>query len=191
MPFLIPSDIPSPLVPLSWLLGRWQGQGVVEYPTMERPITFTQDVQFSHDGRDFLYYSSRTKLLDDDGTVTQLAASEMGFWRVLEVADAWEDAKQAPGVPIEVLLTHPTGIAEIYVGRATGARIDLESDVVALSQRAKEYTSAKRMYGSVNGELMWVMDMAAVGQEMASHASARLSRVAEEAEEGDDVDGDG
>ena len=177
MPFVIPSDIPTPLVPLSWLLGRWQGQGVVEYPTMECPINFTQQVQFSHDGRRFLYYSSRTKLLDDDGAVTGLAASEMGFWRVVEVEDPFEDAKSAPGVPIELLLTHPTGIAEIYVGRATGARIDLESDVIALSQSAKEYRAAKRMYGNVDGELMWVMDMEAVGHEMVSHVSARLSRV--------------
>jgi hypothetical protein len=34
------------------------------------------------------------------------------------------------------------------------------------------------MYGLVGGDLMWVMDMAAVGQPMQSHASAQLKRVA-------------
>jgi hypothetical protein len=33
------------------------------------------------------------------------------------------------------------------------------------------------MFGLVAVDLMWVMDMAAVGQEMTPHASARLKRV--------------
>jgi hypothetical protein len=33
------------------------------------------------------------------------------------------------------------------------------------------------MYGLVDGDLMWVMDMAAVDQPMQSHASAQLRRV--------------
>jgi hypothetical protein len=42
---------------------------------------------------------------------------------------------------------------------------------------AKDYTSAKRLYGLVNSDLMWVMDMAAVDQPMQAHVSAQLKRV--------------
>ncbi len=33
------------------------------------------------------------------------------------------------------------------------------------------------MYGLVDSNLLWVMDMAAVGQELQSHVSATLKRV--------------
>lgn len=176
--FVIPQDVPSPLIPLSWLLGRWEGEGVVAYPTMDKPIRFRQEVDFSHDGRPFLYYSSRSTLIDDDGEVLRPGGSETGFWRVPAVTDPEADAKKGPGVDVEVLLTHPTGFVEVYVGRATGARVDLTTDVVARTATAKEYNAGQRMYGSVEGDLLWVMDMAAMGQEMTSHLSARLHRVA-------------
>lgn len=176
MPFLIPSDLPAPLVPLSWLLGRWEGEGVVDYPTLDKPQTFVQEVQFSHDGRDFLYYSSRAKLLGEDGSADTLFHSEMGFWRVLVAEDPFEDAKRAPGVDVEVTLAHPEGVVEIYTGRATGARVDLEAGPIGRGAGAVEYEAAKRMYGHVRGHLMWVVDLAAAGHPLASYASARLSK---------------
>ncbi len=156
-------DLPGPLVPLAWLIGRWEGAGVVGYPTMDS-VNFGQEIEFRHDGRPFLHYRSQAWLLDDEGNQVRPLASEVGYWRPKEHG-------------LEVLLTHPTGYVEIYVGQAEGARIELATDVVARTETAKEYTAAKRMYGLVNGDLMWVMDMAAVGQPMQSHASAQLKRV--------------
>lgn len=166
MPIEISSDTPPALVPLAWLIGRWEGVGVVGYPTMEE-VRFGQEVEFRHDGRPFLHYRSQAWLLDDDGNRVRPLASETGYWRV----------PQPPGTEIEVLLAHPTGFVEIYLGRVNGARIDLATDMVARTSTAKEYTAARRMYGLVEGDLMWVMDMAAVGHELQPHASARLERV--------------
>lgn len=156
-------DLPGPLVPLAWLIGRWEGAGVVGYPTMDA-VNFGQEIEFRHDGRPFLHYRSQAWLLDDDGKQVRPLASEVGYWRPKEDR-------------LEVLLSHPTGYVEIYVGQAEGPRIELATDVVARTETAKEYTAAKRMYGLVNGDLMWVMDMAAVGQAMQSHASAQLKRL--------------
>ena len=163
MPMQLGADLPAPLVPLAWLVGRWEGAGVVGYPTMES-VNFGQEVEFRHDGRPFLHYRSQAFLLDDEGNQVRPLASETGFWRPKETG-------------LEVLLAHPTGYVEIYLGKVDGARIDLATDVVARTETAKEYTAATRMYGLVNGDLMWVMDMAAVGQPMQSHASAQLKRV--------------
>jgi hypothetical protein len=157
-------DLPAPLAPLAWLIGRWEGAGVVGYPTMES-VNFGQEVEFRHDGRAFLHYRSQAFLLDDEGHQVRPLASEVGFWRPKETG-------------LEVLLAHPTGYVEIYLGQVDGPRIEIATDVVARTETAKEYTAAKRMYGLVGGDLMWVMDMAAVGEPMQSHASAQLKRVA-------------
>jgi hypothetical protein len=157
------ADLPEPLVPLAWLVGRWEGAGVVGYPTMES-VNFGQEVEFRHDGRPFLHYRSQAYLLDDEGNQVRPLASETGFWRPKETG-------------LEVLLAHPTGYVEIYLGQVDGPRIEIATDVVARTETAKEYTAATRMYGLVGGDLMWVMDMAAVGEPMQSHASAQLKRV--------------
>ena len=160
----ITPDLPAPLVPLAWLIGRWEGAGVVGYPTIES-ANFGQEVEFRHDGRPFLHYRSQAWALDDQGEKVRPLATEVGFWRPGE------------GGELEVLLTHPTGYVEIYVGTIEGPRVNLRTDLVARTPSAKEYTAATRMYGLVESDLMWVMDMAAVGQPMQSHASAQLKRV--------------
>ncbi len=158
------ADLPTPLVPLAWLIGRWEGAGVVGYPTTES-ANFGQEIEFRHDGRPFLHYRSQAWALDDEGNRVRPLASEVGFWR------------PGPDGDLEVLLTHPTGYVEIYVGSVEGPRVNLHTDLVARTPTAKEYTAASRMYGLVESDLMWVMDMAAVGQPMQSHASAQLKRV--------------
>lgn len=164
------TDLPTSLVPLAWLLGEWAGAGVVGYPTMDGDLRFGQEVSFSHDGRGFVAYTSRTWLLDDEGTMVRPLASETGYWRPVGPAPDG-------GTALELLLVHPTGIAETYYGSVNGPRIELATDVVARTETAKEYNAARRLYGLVEGDLLWVLDMAAVGRPLTSHASARLKRV--------------
>ena len=164
MPFTLDPDLPPDLAPLAWLVGRWEGAGVVGYPTIES-ANFGQEVEVSHDGRPFLSWLSRTWLLDDAGEKVRPLATEVGFWR------------PQPAGEVELLLAHPTGIVEMYYGTAEPAKIELRTDSVVRSPRAKEYSAAHRLYGLVNSNLLWVMDMAAVGQRLQSHVSAELKRV--------------
>ncbi len=167
----VPAVVPDALAPLSWLLGTWVGVGVGGYPTIES-FRFGQEITVGCDGRPFLSYVSRTWLLDDDGNQVRPLATESGFWRV------------QPENQVELLLAHPTGYAEVWVGevtvtgienaRITGARAELRTDVVARTASAKEYTAGSRLYGLVDGELMWAYDMAAVSQPLTPHLSARL-----------------
>ena len=193
MPIELSSDLPTPLIPLAWLIGKWAGAGVIGYPTIEE-ARFGQEIEFSHDGRPFLSYRSQTWLLDDDGNQTRPLATEIGFWRPVAatVGHADEDelsgeadsggeagsgGEASRGTELEVLLAHPTGFVEIYLGTVTGPRIDLATDLVARTATAKEYTAASRLYGLVESDLLWAMDMAAMGQPLQSHASARLKRM--------------
>ena len=190
MPIQLDANLPAPLIPLAWLVGRWAGAGVAGYPTMEGDLRFGQEVSFTHDGRPFLSYTSTTWLLDDDGQQLRPLASETGYWRPA-VAQPGEHAEgpdgpadpagpvPPAGVPIEVLLAHPSGHVEIYHGAVDGPRVTLETDAVVRTRTAADYAAATRMYGLVDGDLLWVMDMAAGGVRLASHASARLKRVPE------------
>ncbi|MGZ4591326.1 MAG: FABP family protein [Actinomycetes bacterium] len=157
-------DLPAELVPLAFLLGTWQGVGVGGYPTIDE-FRFGQEVEFSENGKPFLHYISRTWLLDDEGNQVRPLAQETGYWR------------PQPGNKLEVLLSHPTGFVEIYVGEVDGAKIELQTDVVARTDTAKPYTAGHRLYGLVNGELLWAFDMAAVDQPLQPHISATLRRV--------------
>ena len=163
--FHLDADLVEPLRPLAWLIGRWEGAGVLGYPTIES-AHFGQEVEVTHDGRGFLKWESRAWILDsENGAKVRPAAVESGFWR------------PQPDGEVELLLVHPTGILEMYYGTMEPARIQLKTDGVMRSPRAKEYNAATRMYGLVDSQLMWAMDMAAVGQELQSHLSATLKRV--------------
>ncbi|MDQ1482190.1 MAG: hypothetical protein QOF35_266 [Actinomycetota bacterium] len=168
MTFELDVDLPPALAPLAWLVGRWEGAGVVGYPTIES-AHFGQEILCSHDGRPFLEWQSRTWLLNEAGDRVRPLASELGYWRVLEDGE------------IELLLTHPTGVLEMYVGHRDPdpARpiVHLRTDGVLRSPAAKEYNAGSRMYGLAASQLAWAMDMAAVGHGLQSHASAKLKRV--------------
>lgn len=157
--------LPSELIPLGFLIGTWAGAGVGGYPGTEE-FRFGQEVTFATDGRPFLAYSSRTWLLDDFGQQVRPLATETGWWR------------PQPDNQVEVLLSHPTGISEIYVGEVSGVKVELRTDVVARTETAKPYVAATRLYGLVEGDLLWAMDMAAMGKPMQPHVSARLRRMA-------------
>ena len=197
----LPTDLPADLVPLSWLLGVWEGTGVLEYDAQGRTMSgeFTHRVSFSHDGGDALNYAATAWFEDADGHRRDLVA-ETGYWRLSRPAT---DADAGPallpalaprktartvddvealrvdgaGFEIEVALVHSDGISELYLGQVRGPRIDIATDAIVRPSGAKPYAAATRMYGLVEGHLLWAWDIAALGSELGSHASARLARV--------------
>ena len=169
MAFEIPADLHPDVAPLAWLLGTWHGDGRGDYPTIEA-FGFEQEVAFAHDTRPFLHYFSRTWVLDDEGARVGPGALETGFLRPAG------NAPEGKGIAVELVLAHPTGYAEIWYGTAVGPRITLTTDVVARTVTAAEYTAGQRMYGLVEGSLMYAIDQAAEGQPMQSHTWGKLNR---------------
>ena len=170
------SALPAELVHLGWLIGEWEGVGTGQYPTIE-DFRFGQHVRFSCDGRPFISYVSRSWMIEADGSTGRPLASEQGFFRPGSEGDA----------SVEVLLSHPTGYSEVWLGqvtitdlqdaRITGARLELGTEVVARTTSAKEYTRGHRLYGLVAGDLLWTFDMAAMGHTLGNHLAARLRPV--------------
>jgi len=159
-----PGEPHADLAPLRFLLGRWEGAGVGGYPTIES-FQFGQEITFGHNGKPYLIYLSRTWLLDAGGAPGRPLAMESGFWR------------PRPEGRLEVVLAHPTGIAEVYLGEVSGTKIEMATDVVAITESAKEVRAGHRLYGLVGADLAYAFDMAAVGQPLQPHLSAQLKRV--------------
>ena len=192
-------DVPTELVPLSWLIGLWEGTGVVNYAAGDddvRTLEFGQRLSFTHDGLPHLNYTSYTWLLDEEQTPH---VTETGYWRLSRPAapgdpgpgmlagvgprpypttESVEALRNADdGFDLEVSLVHPGGVSELYLGQVKGPRIDLATDAVMRTATAKEYVAATRLYGLVESHLLWAWDIAALGQELKTHASGRLARV--------------
>jgi len=165
--------LPDELVPLSWLIGSWVGVGIGGYPNIPE-FRFGQEINFACDGRPFLSYWSRSWLLNEAGQPVRPLAMEAGFWR------------PQPNNQVEVVLSHSSGYSEVWVGEVaitelaeamiSGAKVELRTDIVARTVTAKEYNAGQRLYGLVQGDLLWAYDMAAMGQPLTSHVSARLKR---------------
>jgi len=221
----LPVGLPSELVPLSWLIGVWEGSGILEYKIGDESVsrTFGHRISFSHDGLPHLNYSSYT-WLEPDTAVSPAEAdadrpalappalpaamqsdertplvTETGYWRLsrphgegdpgpgmlpgigerpFASADAVETLRNSDGgFDIEVALVHPGGVAELYLGQVKGPRIDLATDAVLRTAGAKPYAAATRLYCLVDNHLLWAWDIAALGQDLRTHASGRLARV--------------
>jgi hypothetical protein len=204
--FDLDTSVPAEIGPLSWLLGVWEGSGVVHYTIGDevREHEFGQRVSFSQDGLPYLNYNSYTWLLNssadpDEQAIQEPLATETGYWRLsrplaegdpgpamlpsvgerpFTTAEAVETLRNdVGGFDIEVSLIHPGGVHELYLGRVKGPRIDLATDAVMRSATAKEYAAATRIYGLVDGALLWAWDIAALGQDLRTHSSGRLERL--------------
>ncbi|GGO87270.1 FABP family protein [Wenjunlia tyrosinilytica] len=167
----IPSDLNPANVPIAFLLGTWQGAGVCDFPGMEK-CNFGQEVTFSHDGRPFLEYTSRTWALDSEGRKVRPLESESGYWRV--------DGERK----LEIVMVRDEGVIEIWYGELADKKpqIDLVTDAVARIPSASDYSGGKRLYGLVNGDLMWVFEKATPQVPLRPYMSAHLKKVVNPAE---------
>jgi len=173
--FEFPDGLAPEVYPLAWLVGRWHGTGVVDYPGVPR-LDIAQTVVFDHEGGPYLRYTSVMSTLGPDGLDGPAWASEVGFWRVPPAAP--EGIDLAPGQhPVEALLSDASGVLSLYLGTVGNGRIDLATDLMARTPSGADMAAATRMYGLVAGDLLWAWDLAAFGHELHSYASARLTRV--------------
>lgn len=163
---VIPPDLPPALVPLAWLLGRWRGEGQGDYPSI-KGFHFGLQLDFDYvAGKPYVTHASESWLIEPGGSVGRPSARETGYWR------------PQPGGEVEVVLAHPTGIVEIWIGDVTGHKVELRTDAVARTSTAKPYAAGHRLYGiSPSGSLGYVFEMAAMGEPMTPHLAVELARV--------------
>ena len=171
MPGPTAGGLPAELAHLGWLVGRWGGIGEGRYPSTE-PFRYEQIVEFASDGRPFLEYRSMSWIVDKQNARIRPSATESGYWR------------PRPDNGVELLLAHPTGFVEVWLGRVevtaisdariTGARIELTTDAVVRTESAKEVTAGHRLYGLNGGRLLSTYDMAATGHPLSNHLAISM-----------------
>lgn len=184
MPFVLPDPegLAPEVYPLAWLLGTWRGEGVVDYPGIDE-ATFTQEIVIASDGGPYLSYTSTIRLVVappdtaalEDEPPAPVWQTESGYWRIPpERPTDWGLTEEQH--PVELLVADPSGHVALYIGAVGKGRIDLVSDAIVRAASGAEVSAGKRLYGLVNGELMWAHDIAAFGHPMQSYASGRLAR---------------
>lgn len=176
MAFAFPDGLAPEAYPLAWLVGRWTGSGVIKYPDIPEK-TFVQDVTFDHDGGPYLRYESTLRLpAEDEGGEPTVWSTETGYWRVSP--EPFEGIGEGQ-TSIEVLLSDPAGRVSVYLGVVGNGRVDLGSDFIARTGTGADVTASKRVYGLVEGRLLWAWELAAFGKPLQNYASAELDRVTE------------
>ncbi|GGC73487.1 FABP family protein [Hoyosella rhizosphaerae] len=156
------------LLALIPLVGVWRGVGEGNHP-VTGDYHFGQEVIVTHNGGEYLAWNSRTWVIDDEASYVRPDLRESGFWRVAD-----DDGEEV----IELLLTHSSGLVELYYGAAlTQSSWELATDVVIRSQSADVVGGAKRLYGIVDGgDLAYVEERITPDGELVPRLSARLKR---------------
>ena len=159
-------DLHPSLLPLLPLVGTWRGVGKGGYPTIE-DFDYGQQVTFAHDGRPVL--AVRVAGLAARRRRGRAPPERAGDRLVAARRDRGR-ARGAARPPHR----HRRGVRR----RANGpTQVELSTDLVARTATAKEVTADHRLYGIVDGALLYAVDMAAMGQPLQPHLSARLERV--------------
>ncbi|GAA4418763.1 FABP family protein [Georgenia halophila] len=205
MPISLPDDLAPECYPIAWLLGSWRGFGMLGYPGVPE-AAFVQELVVDHDGGPYLRSTTTIHLADAEASAPveremtgregasnlvpgQLWSTETSYWRPVASPpkDGQGDGQPRPvrttaGAPspdpteLEVLVADPSGHLSVYVGAVQGPRIELATDAVVRTSTAAEVSSATRVYGLVESDLMWAMDLAAFGHELQTYGSGRLTR---------------
>ncbi|XP_043700493.1 UPF0678 fatty acid-binding protein-like protein At1g79260 [Telopea speciosissima] len=147
------------IAPLSFLLGRWKGEGEGGFPTINS-FKYGEELNFSHTGKPVIAYTQRTWKLASGEPMH----AESGYWR------------PKPNGSIEVVIAQSTGIVEVQKGTYdTGNKIvKLQSELVGNASKVREIT---RVFEVADSNLSYVVQMATNLNNLQPHLKALLKKV--------------
>ncbi len=164
MAFELDPTLNPALMPLAWMIGSWRGNGHGTWPGTGE-FTYGQQLDITTNGQDYLHYHSQLYTVDEENQPQEPLFTESGYWR------------PASDGTLEVVMCNPQGWSEVWAGKIEGAKIELITDAVMRTQDAAvEYTGGQRLYGNVEGGLLWTFDRATTTEKLQPYLWARLER---------------
>lgn len=161
----VPEGLDPRLTALGWLVGTWEGTGNGT-DAAGKDFQFEQRIQFWPGSGPYVYYMAQAFALDEDGKAGDMIEMETGFWR------------PQPDASIEVTVSNGAGWTELLLGKIQVTRIDLRSDVVVCGESSDVKQAAEqRLYGKVEGDLMYAIDRSTDQHELRPYMWARLKKV--------------
>ncbi|KAF6135156.1 hypothetical protein GIB67_035227 [Kingdonia uniflora] len=147
------------LTPLSYLIGKWRGEGEGGFPTINS-FKYGEEITFSHSGKPVMSYFQKTWKLASG----QPMHSESGYWRPKQDGS------------IEVVISQSTGLVEVQKGTYDAGKkvVKLQSELVGNASKVKEIT---RVFELVDGELSYVVQMATSLIGLQPHLKALLKKL--------------
>ncbi|KAF9210110.1 THAP domain-containing protein 4 [Haplosporangium sp. Z 27] len=167
--------------PLEFLIGTWAGKGKGFYPTIPT-FEFFEEVTFVRDpaGRPVIAYNQKTKRAvenpSEGATQGQLVPgsplhAESGFIRL----PGWSE------VECELILSQPTGVASVEVGKIEGTSIDWTATGIIRSPKAKPphvtHFTRKWVVDPVKKTLTYTFSMATENNTCQPHLEVLLHKV--------------
>jgi hypothetical protein len=71
----------------------------------------------------------------------------------------------------------PTGVTELYLGKVIGTRLEMEADAIVRAPSGHEVAAGHRLFGIVEGALLYAHELAIDDSGQQPHMSARLLRI--------------
>lgn len=148
---------------ISFLLGKWKGNGKGFYPTI-KDFEYEEEISFTHVGKPFLIYSQKTWKKDENKTPLH---QEFGYFK-----------SPKEGI-VEFLNVQPTGITEIYEGIVKGKTIILDSSSISRTSSAKSphVLKTQRIFTLNSDTLSYTFDMETEKQKMQNHLVCSMKKV--------------
>ncbi|ESW21124.1 hypothetical protein PHAVU_005G043600 [Phaseolus vulgaris] len=159
-PATSPPVIHPAVVPLSFLLGTWRGQGEGGFPTINS-FSYGEELIFSHSpNKPVIGYTQKTWKLSSGEPMH----GESGYWR------------PKPDGTIEVVIAQSNGLVEVQKGIYSFEEnvIQLQSEMVGNASKVKEI---RRCFQLVDGVLCYDVQMATNTVTLQPHLKATLKKL--------------
>jgi hypothetical protein len=152
-------DLHPSLEAIAGWVGKWEGNGRGDYPTIEA-FEYREKIGFqAPPGKPFLVYRQHTE--DLGGAPLH---SEAGYLRL---------TAEGP----ELVIAQPTGLIEMHTGRLDGTTLEFHSKAVVATPTAKPVSEVVRRITVQNDTLSYTLDMAFRHVPLTRHLEANLTRV--------------